>query len=600
MSITKPFAQLAETEVAAVGLLEQGSESTLSIRSVIRGHRTVIGLAVTASVVASVLALVQPALLNQLIGSIETGQDTWPLLATLVALLLVNVLTASFQQYLVDVTAERIVWSIRSRVISLSLRMPLETLRRISASQVISRVGPDAATLRTALTGGIFDSLGNALLMLGALVAMALVDIHLLFLTLIVVVASFSIVLGAFRITRTSSRKNQEAVAGVTVFLDRALSGIRTIRIYNSTKQTQTTMQALLEGSKQAGVRLARVKALVAPANGLAVQGSVLAVLGVGGFRVAEGSLTIADLVTFVAYLFLAVVPMSQLLSAVSDVSVASGTLDRIRGLFDESAKEERPTTKQPGTVSGPEDGIYTGSPASGVSPAPTVVLEGVSYEHADSGFRVEGVSMSLMGGSMVALVGPSGSGKSTILDLISGLIPAHAGSVRAGQLTLGQADDEAWRSQIAYVEQSHGIISGTVRENLVLGRPSATEQELREALVSVNLARLTARGPRGLDLVIDDGSGLSGGERQRLAIARAIASNRPIILLDEPSANLDADNIEALIVVLQSLRGTRTVLISTHNSQIAAVCDHVLDMQGGVVQLREVQENGCQTFAGG
>jgi ATP-binding cassette subfamily B protein len=347
-------------------------------------------------------------------------------------------------------------------------------------------------------------------------------------------------------------------------------------------------LQLLLEDSKQAGIRLARIQALVAPANGLAVQGSVLAVLGVGGFRVAEGSLTIGELVTFVAYLFLAVVPMSQLLSAVSDVSVASGALDRIRALFEESEDRSGPIDEGPDAVRGSRRHVSDDNTAPG-RPAPTVVLKAVSYQHGQSGFRVKDATIVLEGGSIVGLVGPSGSGKSTVLDLISGLIVADGGSIRADQLALDHPDVDAWRSHVAYVEQSHGIISGTVRENLEIGRPGATDEELGEALVSVNLARLAANGPHGLELVIDDdGSGLSGGERQRLAIARAIVSQRPIVLLDEPSANLDADNIEALIRVLQSLKGERTVLISTHSPRVAAICDRVLDMDDGIVHSRD------------
>ncbi|WP_354191078.1 ABC transporter ATP-binding protein [Arthrobacter sp. UYCu712] len=557
-------------------------------------HRAAIALAVAASVVASGLALIQPALLNQLIGSIEDGQDTRPLLVGLIVMLVANVLTASVQQYLVDSTAEKIVWSIRSRVVEYALRMPLETLRRISASQVISRVGPDAATLRTALTGGIFDSLGNALLMIGALVAMSLVDIQLLLLTLVVVIVSFSIVMGAFRITRASSRKNQEAIADVTTSLDKALSGIRTIRIYNATKQTRATLQLLLEGSKHAGIRLARVKALVSPANGLAVQGSLLVVLGVGGSRVAEGSMTIGELVTFVAYLFLAVMPMSQLLSAVSDVSVASGALDRIRAIFDESEDRSRPADEGPCTIRGSRRQFSEEDNTASGRPAPTVVVEDVSYQHGQSGFGVKDATFVLEGGSIVGLVGPSGSGKSTVLDLLSGLIAADGGCIRADHLALDHLAVDAWRSHVAYVEQAHGIISGTVRENLKIGRPGATDEEVGEALSSVNLARLAANGPHGLELVIDeDGAGLSGGERQRLAIARAIVSQRPIVLLDEPSANLDADNIEALIGILQSLKGTRTVLISTHSSEVAAICDRVLVMDEGFVHSRDALVNG-------
>ena len=215
-----------------------------------------------------------------------------------------------------------------------------------------------------------------------------------------------------------------------------------------------------------------------------------------------------------------------------------------------------------------------------------------MSYQHGESGFRVHDASFALESGSLTALVGPSGSGKSTLLDVISGLIEADGGTIRAGQLVLGTSDMDVWRSRIAYVEQSHGIISGTVRRNLEIGRAGATDEELRAVLDSVNLNRLAGQNPQGLESVItDDGAGLSGGEQQRLAIARAILSQRPIILLDEPSANLDADNIETLIEILESLKGQRTVLVSTHSALIADLCDQVLYIDDGAVRLRKARQ---------
>lgn len=586
MSKVKASSGTSDTQASSnsSGNFPDDSRSSLNFKRILWSHHGVIGLAIVASVVTAGLALVQPVLLNQLISSIGSGQTTETLLIGLILLLGANLLTASLQQFLVDTTAEKIVWSLRTRVVEYALEMPLETLKRFSSSQVISRVGTDAATLRTALTGGIFDSLGNVLLMVGALVAMSLVDLYLLLVTLTVVIVSFSVVLGVFRITRRSSRKNQEAVADVTTSLDRALSGIRTIRIYNATEKTRAALRLLLSDSKRAGIRLARIQAFVSPANGLAVQGSVLAVLGVGGFRVADGSLTVADLVTFVAYLFLAVVPMSQLLSAVGDVSVASGALDRIRELV-----EQPRVPMQPSTLDTTLNEELTKRTLNQDSPlehtAPTVALTGVAYQHGQSGFRVNDATCVLEGGSIVALVGPSGSGKSTVLDLLSGLIVPDSGSIQADDSLLNNFEVETWRSQIAYVEQSHGIISGTVRENLDMGRPGATDEELGNALLSVNLTHLATKGPHGLDLIIDqEGTRLSGGERQRLAIARAILSRRPIVLFDEPSANLDSGNVKALIEALQSLRGSRTVLISTHSSEIAAICDRVLHMADGVV----------------
>jgi ATP-binding cassette subfamily C protein CydCD len=189
-------------------------------------------------------------------------------------------------------------------------------------------------------------------------------------------------------------------------------------------------------------------------------------------------------------------------------------------------------------------------------------------------------VTLSVDPGEVVALAGPSGCGKSTLLAVLLGLAPPWTGSVTIGGVSLADLDPDAWRAEVAWVPQRPHLFARSIAANIRLGRPDATDDAVRAAMDDAGLGPVVARFPeREHTLLGHDGAGLSAGECQRIALARAFLRDSPLLLLDEPTANLDGQTEEGVLGAVRRLMVGRTVVIVAHRPSLLALADRVVDM---------------------
>jgi ATP-binding cassette subfamily C protein CydD len=190
----------------------------------------------------------------------------------------------------------------------------------------------------------------------------------------------------------------------------------------------------------------------------------------------------------------------------------------------------------------------------------------------------LDGVSLTIHEGEVLALVGPSGCGKSTLLGVLLGLVAPERGTIRVGKVDLTELDIGAWRERLAWVPQRPHLFAASVAANVRLGRPEATTEEVRTAIDAAGLTDVVERLPDGLDTVLGErGAGLSAGERQRVALARAFLRDAPLLLLDEPTANLDGETEREIVRTIVRLARGRTVVLVAHRPALVAVADRVV-----------------------
>ena len=189
-------------------------------------------------------------------------------------------------------------------------------------------------------------------------------------------------------------------------------------------------------------------------------------------------------------------------------------------------------------------------------------------------------VSVTVAPGEIVAVTGASGCGKSTLLSVILGFTPPTAGSIRIGDADLAELDPDAWRERLAWLPQRPHLFAGSIADNIRLARPGATDAEVSRAAADAGLAEMVRRRRGGLEAAIGNGGSLlSAGERQRVALARLFLRDAPLLLLDEPTANLDgATEDEVLDAVARLMRG-RTVIVVAHRPALVALADTVVDL---------------------
>ena len=561
------------------------------LRDHVRESRAALIAVVVLSIVGAVASLVQPVLVNGVIEAVGAGDALAPFIVGLVAVVLLSSVVGAVQQYLLGRTAETMVRSLRHALLDRLLRLPTSSYGRHRTGDLVSRVGADTDSVRAALTGGIVDAVGGVLVIVGSAAAMIWLDPLLFIVALGVLAGAIVTVVAASGKIQELSRRVRESTGAMSSGVERALSALTTVRAAGATDSEAAALKDDADRAWRASLRSVRLEAILWPMSGLAVQVAFLVVLGLGGARVAAGELSVANLVAFLMFLFMLMMPVGQLFGAITSVAEALGALARI----DEVMSED------------PEDAAD--SPVPGARPdlsgaVPAVEFDGVVFAHDDAEQRptpnrpvLDGVSFVADAGRTTALVGPSGAGKSTILALIERLHDPRRGIVRVGGADVRDLDRSNLRRHIAYVEQSVPVLAGTIRANLTLGLADVPDDRCRSALASVRLLdRIDAHGD-GLDATLGDrGIGLSGGERQRLAIARALLSDRPLLLLDEPTASLDSRNERALQAAIDTASRSRTVIIVAHRLATVAGADRIVVVDEGRVRAtgthRELMES--------
>jgi len=539
-------------------------------------HRRVLAVVVAISLVAALLSLAQPLAVNRLISSVADRQPVGSMVALLVALVASAGILDAIKQFLLERTAEGVVLATRQRLGQALLRLPVREYDRRRTGDLVSRVGSDTTLVRSALTGGLVDALGGTVVFLGSLVAMALLDLLLLGVTLgVVAVALVGVLVASARI-QTLTQASQAAVGRLAAGVERALSAVRTVRAAGATPRESARLDAEAQEAYGLGVDVARTGALLAPVAGLAVQGAFLAVLGLGGYRVARGTLSVADLVTFILFLFMMLMPLAQTFGAILTVRSALGALARIQEILDLPGED---SADAPTAAPVPRADLASVAP-------PSLGFDHVHFRYVPGEAVLSGVSFQVPAGTTTAVVGPSGAGKSTLLALVERFYDPDSGAVRLDGVDLRAYPRDQLRTRIGYVEQTAPVLAGTIRENLLLAAPVAADEECWRVLADVNLVERIDRHPDGLDARVgDDGAGLSGGERQRLAIARALLANAPLLLLDEPTASLDARNEQAMHSALYAAAAGRTVLIVAHRLATVVRADQIVVLEEGRVR---------------
>ena len=603
-------------------------------------HKKVLAVVIVLSVLGAAASLAQPLLVSQVITIVQAGDPLGSLVGLLIALVVISGLISGYQHYLLQRTGEGVVLSSRRKLVGRLLRLPISEFDARRTGDLVSRVGSDTTLLRAVLTQGLVEAIGGSLTFIGALVAMLIIDPVLLGLTVLVIAVSVVTVTLLSRRIRTASQAAQAKVGDLAASVERAISAIRTVRASNATEREVAVIDEDARGAWRMGIKVAKVSALVVPIAGIAMQVSFLVVLGVGGFRVASDAITIADLVAFILFLFMMIMPLGQFFGAITSVNAALGALGRIQEIIDLPAEDQfdrdiAPLAMTVGAANekvNPEaaaisfENVHFGyavapvavdaeaeadsvpatdatGPAGSVAASPSATTSdtvaaspsadtdthtddsAVSSASTEPRPVLTGVSFSAPRGLRTALVGPSGAGKSTILALIERFYDVSAGTVRLGGLDIRSLDRTALRAQIGYVEQDAPVLAGSLRDNLTLATPDATDDECIAVLHAVNLGEVLDRDPAGLDAAVgESGVKLSGGERQRLAIARALLAAPPILLLDESTSSLDGKNEQMMREAIDAVAADRTLIVIAHRLSTVVDSDQIVVLDHGQV----------------
>ncbi|WP_431188635.1 ABC transporter ATP-binding protein [Streptomyces globisporus] len=543
----------------------------------VRPHRGVLIRAGLLSLAGSGAGLAMPLMAKHAVDTFADGRSPVAPLVALTALVLAGACLSAYGSFLMSRTGEGVVLRARDQLVGRIMRLKVPAVDRLTPGDLQSRVTSDTTLLRTVLSSGLVESFNSVLMLLGTIALMAYMDLTLLGVTLVVVVGIGAVTSLLMPRIQRAQLKAQESVGAMGAALDRVLQAFRTVKASGAEERETAAVAAAARHAHDRGVTVAKWSSVTEVTMTMSIQLAFLAVLGVGGARVASGSLEISSLIAFLLYLFYLMGPIGGLVEGWTGLQsglAAVRRIDEVVSLPGEPAQESSGLTKRNGGPLG-------------------VTFQDVTFGYGDERAPAhQGVTFDVPTGGMVALVGPSGAGKSTVFSLLERFYDHEAGTI-----TVGGRDIRDWplaelRGSLAYVEQDAPVLAGTLRENLLFAAPDADEKELASAVTRTRLDALVERLPEGLDTAVGHrGVTLSGGERQRIAIARALLRHPRLLLLDEVTSQLDAVNEQALRDVILELAERTTVLVIAHRLSTVRHADRIVVLEEGRVRTAGTHE---------
>ncbi|MQS12991.1 ABC transporter ATP-binding protein [Streptomyces kaniharaensis] len=535
----------------------------------LRGDRLKLAGAALLALVSTGTTLAVPIVVKDVLTAFAQHSGLLKPVSVMVGLALVGAVTAAVSGRQLARLGEFLILRLRDRVMAHALRLPLTTVRAAGPGNLVARITSDAMVLRSIVDVGVVQLPIAVLTVVSTLVVMALLD----WVLVLVTIGSFALAGAVIGVVMIRVRRNfvtqQTALGELAQRFTAALDALPTVKAYRAETRVANHLSDEAQRLTTCALDGARLQSLITPVLNLGQQLALVSVILGGGARIADGHLGVPEFAAFLLYLLQLVAPVTVVATGVGRLQAGRAAQERFDELLALPAEE------------GGEEAAGRTEPVAG---AAAVEFTDVSFAHGAQPV-LRGLSFAAPARGLTALVGASGAGKSTVLSLTDRFDTAQTGLIRV----LGR-DVHDWplpelRRRVAYVDQAFTLLEGTVRENLELGSAEPLgDAVLLDTLDRVGLRQDVLRLPDGLDTVLGRATDLSGGQRQRLALARVLLTDADVILLDEPTSQLDAINEQRLRDLVDSLAETRAVVVVAHRLSTVLHADRVVLLDAGSV----------------
>ena len=544
------------------------------------------------SVLGAVLGVASPILAGDVVNAIVGGQDA-PLIVRL-ALLIAAVAVADaalsvVTRWLSSELGERIIYDLRTAVFDHVQRMPVAFFMRTRTGALVSRLNNDVIGAQSAISrtlSGVVMNVVSLVLTLAVMVSTSW-QVTLISLVLLPVFLIPARLLGRRLAELTRTRANHNAAMGDQMTERFSAPGATLVKLFGDPHRESREFAVRADRVRSAGVSISVRQSVFTTLLTLVSALALAAVYGVGGLQAIAGTLNPGDVVTLALLLTRLYAPLTGLANARVEIMSALVSFDRVFEVLDlepliQDAPDARPIPAGPVTLE-VEDVHFSYPSADQVSLAS---LEEVAVLDRRGGQEVlHGISFTVRPGQTYALVGTSGAGKSTIASLLARLYDVGSGAIRYNGTDIRDVTSASLHSTVGMVTQDGHLFHDTIRGNLTLAAPDATEEQIWDAIDRSRLRRVVEGLPDGLDTVVGErGYRLSGGERQRMTIARLLLASPRVVLLDEATAALDSTSERAVQEALAEALTGRTAVVIAHRLSTIRSADRILVVEDGRV----------------
>ncbi len=540
-----------------------------AFKTIIWPKRKLVLIGLLLIAVSKAASFVAPIASKYLIDDVIVNKDL-EMLKYLVAGVLLAIFVQSVTSFLLtkilSVQAQYLISELRAQVQKKVLALPVRFFDNAKSGALVSRIMSDVEGVRNLIGTGLVQLVGGIITAVVSLILLMEISVFMTLFTFIPLTIFAIIALKAFKIIRPIFRNRGKINAEVKGRLTETLGGIRVIKGFNAEKQEEEVFEEGVERLYQNVRKSLTTTAFMTSSSTFLLGVATTSVMGFGGYKIIQDTLTVGEFVQFTILLGLMIAPIVQMSSVGSQLTEALAGLDRTEELMnlEEESDEENRTIIMDKVVG-------------------RMSFSKVHFSYEEDKEVLHDITFDVEPGQVIALVGSSGSGKSTIAGLAASFLNPDLGTITIDGHDLSKVNLNSFRQHLGVVLQDDFLFEGTIRENILFPRPNASEEKLVEAVKAAYVDEFTDRFDKGLDTLIGErGVKLSGGQRQRIAIARAILADPKILILDEATSSLDTESEALIQKSLVELTKGRTTFVIAHRLSTIRNADQILVIENG------------------
>jgi ATP-binding cassette subfamily B protein/subfamily B ATP-binding cassette protein MsbA len=528
--------------------------------------------------------LLIPWIIRQVIDRLTTqplDQGTIDFITRISVIALIVFVARAVMQFIRSYAAHKAGWG----VVSDARRLVYEHMQKLSlrfyedkqTGQLMSRIINDTDLFERMIAHALPDVIVNGITLIGVIVILLSMNVNLTLLTLIPIPLIVFALIGYSKLVRPAFRTRQQSLGELNAVLNDSLSGMREVKAFAREEDTLDRVDDKIQLVLHKNLRALKLMAIFNPIFDFAAGIGQLLVIFFGARMAIAGTLSIADLVAFFLYLDSFYTPVRSLGNSMEAVQESLAGFERIAEIL----------TVTPEIASPAEPHVFL-EPIKG-----NVRFENVHFSYNQDEEVLTAINLDIPAGSTVALIGPTGVGKTTLVSLIPRFYDVVEGKVSIDGVDVREIELDQLHQSVSMVLQDVFLFHGTIRENILFGKPDATEEEMIRAAEIANASEFIDHMPNGYDTLIGErGVKLSGGQKQRLSIARAVLKDSPILILDEATSSVDTETELMIQQALERLIKGRTTIIIAHRLSTVRNADRIVALEGtGIVEAGTHEE---------
>ena len=561
--------------------IKEKKEAKPSVFSLLKPYRGMIVLLIVFALLSNLVNLFIPRMIAHAIDTYSQGHFILKTIIIEFSIASIIIFIFTYLQSIVQTYAsERVAKDVRTQLTAKISRQSYSYIQQANPSKLLTNLTSDIDSIKMFVSQAVVSIASSIFIIIGACVLLIITDwkLALPVISIIPIIGiTFFVVL---RKVRTLFRKSREIIDWLNKVINESILGAAVIRVLNSQQMEYHKFLDANTNAKNLGLSILRLFATLVPIINFTANMAVLTILALGGHFVISGSMTLGGLAAFNSYIVILIFPIIIIGFMSNIIAQASASYERINQVLN------APETEEKGTIREPLRG--------------NIELKNITVMYGDKP-ALKDVSFSIKAGTQTAIIGPTAAGKSQLLYLLTGLIKPDSGAVEFDGKPLSSYDKEAFHGQIGFVFQDSIIFNMSLRENIAFSN-TVTDEFLEKAVETAGLKEFVDSLPEGLDAVVSErGNSLSGGQKQRIMLARALALNPKILLLDDFTARVDKKTEQTILCNLQNNYPDLTLISVTQRiSPVKGFDQIILLMEGEIIATgkhKELKET-CTEYA--